>query len=127
MSLEIVWALEIGFVARHDRELRVIGRIDQERLHGALLRKTMTLQLHIQAVTEDAFESIEGRLGKSEIVRGERAIDNTVRTAGEGNEALMVESKMIKRDQRVTAFRAVAIGFGRKLDKIGVTLRVLGE
>ena len=56
MRLEIVGAREVRLVGGDDRQMVVVGEIEQKRLCRPLLRQPMPLQLHIEAVAEDAFE-----------------------------------------------------------------------
>ena len=127
MRLEIVWAGEIRLVGGDDRQVVVVGKVEQERLDGPLLSQAVPLKLDIEPVAEDAFQLVEGCFGKSEIVGGDGAVDHAVRAAGQRDEPLLVERKVSDGDQRLAAVRAVAVGFGGKLDEIGVTARILGE
>ncbi len=127
MRLVIVGAREIRLVGRDDRQMRVVSQVEQQRLDHPLLLQPVALQLDIEAVAENALERVQGALGKSEIVGGERAVDHAVGAAGERDQAFMVKCQMRNRDHRLAAIGAVAIGFGRELDEIGVAGLVLGE
>src|SRR5262245_34876149 len=113
MRLEIVRACKIRLVGGDDGQMIVVGKIEQKRLRRPLLRQPVPLQLDIEAVTEDAFELVERGLGKSEIVVGDGAVDDAVRTAGKRDEPSLVEREMGERDKSLAAVGAITVGLGR--------------
>ena len=56
MRLEIIGAREVRLVGSDDRQMVVVGEIEQKRLCRPLLRQPMPLELHIEPVAEDAFK-----------------------------------------------------------------------
>ena len=73
------------------------------------------------------FQGVESRLGEAEVVGGEGAVDHAIGAAGQRDQPLLVKREVLDRDQRLAAVGAVAIGFGRELDEVGVAGRILGE
>ena len=56
MRLEIIGAREVRLVGGDDRQMVVVGEIEQKRLDRPLLRQAMPLKLDIEPVAEDAFQ-----------------------------------------------------------------------
>ena len=64
MRLEIVARGEIGLVGRDERQVELVGELEQLRLDRALLRQAVALELDIEPVAEDRVQRLEPRAGK---------------------------------------------------------------
>ncbi len=127
MGLEIVGGLEEGLVGGDDRQLRLIGKVEQHRLDRPLLGQTVPLHLDIEAVAEDAFQRREAGAGKVRVGLGEREVDHAFGPAGERDEAVGMGGKSADAGQDFAGLRRREISVAGEAHQIGIAALVLGE
>ena len=127
MGLEIIGGLEEGLVGGDDRQLRLIGKVEQHRLDRPLLGQTVPLHLDIEAVAKDAFQRREAGAGKVRVGLGEREVDHAFGPAGERNEAVGMGGKSADAGQDFAGLRRREISVAGEAHQIGIAALVLGE
>ena len=93
MRFEIVARREIRLVSGDDGQVEIVGKLEQLRLDGALLRQAMALQLDIEPVAEKIVQSFKPRAGKLGIAVGERAVDDALGASGQRDQSCGMHGK----------------------------------
>ncbi len=127
MGFEILGGLEEGLVGGDDRQLRLIGEVEQHRLDRAFLRQAVPLHLDIEAVAKDAFQRREAGAGEVRVGLGKREVDHALGPAGERNEAVGMGGKGTNAGQDLAGLRRGKISVAGETHQIGIAALVLGE
>ncbi len=75
-------------VGRHQRDSTGVSKLDERRLHGALGRAAMPLQLDIEAVAEQPRQCLAAPVCEIGLTGEDSCIDGAVRPSGEGNQSI---------------------------------------
>ena len=118
---------EIALVGRDERQILVVGDVDELRFDELLARDAMPLKLDIETIAEDVLELLHARCRDGTVVIRKGFVDRAVRTAGQYDQALGMLRYVADPGIRRLAIARAHVGAARYLKQIAVTDLAHGE
>ncbi len=120
VCLEVLAVGEVALVGRDERQVLVVGDIDELRLDGFLLGQAVALELDVEAVAEDVLERLNAGCRNRCVIIGDRLVDGAVRAARERDQPLGVRCDVGDLGVRRFAIVRAHVGTARNLHEIAI-------